>query len=148
MHKRFQRHKMRKRPGTPALYSFLIPGVGQIYNREVLKGVIMILLAISLLVSFLLLSSWYINKTRAVSNEAIKLMDQLNIEEQIAKIAIISHYCFASIDLAVHSILELVRREIVPDNSVQMYLGLLNQKDKISNRQKPKIIFNDLRGSH
>ncbi len=86
MYKRFERHKRRKKPGAPALYSFLIPGVGQIYNREVKKGVVMIFLAILLVVSFVLLNSWYINKTRKISTEAIEIMNQLNIERQIAEL--------------------------------------------------------------
>lgn len=86
MKKRFERHRMRKKPGTPALYSFLIPGVGQIYNREVAKGVVMILISVALVISFFLVHSWYLQKTQLVYSEATKIMDQLNIEEQIAEL--------------------------------------------------------------
>lgn len=46
-------------------------------------------------------------------------------DEQLKKMIVISHYCFASFDLSVHLILELMRRKVLPDNTHTKYVELL-----------------------
>ncbi len=48
-------------------------------------------------------------------------------DDQLKKMAIISHFCFSSFDLSVHVILELVRRKRLPEHAQAQYLDMLKQ---------------------
>lgn len=47
-------------------------------------------------------------------------LDLLSVE-QLKKLAMISHYCFASYDLCVHVLLELTARNVVPPETHNVY---------------------------
>lgn len=54
-------------------------------------------------------------------------LDLLSVE-QLKKLAMISHYCFASYDLCVHVLLELTARNVVPSETHNVYLWTVNNK--------------------
>ncbi len=61
--------------------------------------------------------------------DMVYIKDPLKLElldaEQLKKLALISHYCLASFDLAVHAIMELVSRGAVRKDAREKYLGCL-----------------------
>lgn len=74
---RLERGRRKKSPIIAAVASLFFPGAGQAYNREVVRSLIMILMAISLLTWFIFLQQDY--------NDALRQANDLNLVGQIAK---------------------------------------------------------------
>ncbi|MCW0236414.1 MAG: FkbM family methyltransferase [Ferrovibrio sp.] len=49
-------------------------------------------------------------------------------DDQLRKLALIAHYCFASFDLCVHALMELIARGLLPADTPQKYFELQNRK--------------------
>lgn len=49
-------------------------------------------------------------------------------DDQLRKLALIAHYCFASFDLCVHALLALIARGTLPADTPQKYFELQNRK--------------------
>lgn len=54
--------------------------------------------------------------------------DERITDEQLKRIAVISHYCYGSFDLALRSILILEKRGVIPDGSQGRYIEMLSAK--------------------
>lgn len=74
---RLERGRRKKSPIIAAVASLFFPGAGQAYNREVVRSLIMILMAIGLLTWFIFLQQDY--------NDALRQANDLGLVEQIAK---------------------------------------------------------------
>ena len=46
-------------------------------------------------------------------------------DDEIKKLALISHYCIASYDLSVHALRELISRKSIEENALNSYLSYL-----------------------
>ncbi|MEW6087414.1 MAG: DUF5683 domain-containing protein [bacterium] len=76
LRQRLESGKKKKSPVIAAAASLFFPGAGQAYNREVIRSLIMILLAISLLTWFVFLQQDY--------NQALEQARDLNLTGEIA----------------------------------------------------------------
>ncbi|MDD5774083.1 MAG: DUF5683 domain-containing protein [bacterium] len=76
LRQRLERGKIKKSPVIAALASLFFPGAGQAYNREVIRSLIMILMAIGLLTWFIFLQQDY--------NDALRQANDLNLVGPIA----------------------------------------------------------------
>ncbi|MFH1287290.1 MAG: DUF5683 domain-containing protein [bacterium] len=77
LRRRLESGKKKKSPVIAAVASFFFPGAGQAYNREVIRSLVMILMAISLLTWFVFLQQDY--------SDALRQANDLNLVGQIAQ---------------------------------------------------------------
>lgn len=77
LRQRLESGKKKKSPVIAALASLFFPGAGQAYNREVVRSLIMILMAISLLTWFIFLQMDY--------TKALEQANDLNLVGDIAR---------------------------------------------------------------
>lgn len=77
LRQRLESGKQKKSPVIAALASLFFPGSGQAYNREVIRSLIMILMAISLLTWFVFLQMDY--------TKALEQANDLNLVGEIAR---------------------------------------------------------------
>ena len=74
----------RKKPFFAFLISLVIPGSGQIYNRELLKGFIVFSLAILSFVFFIRLQILYHDAyNQIIASENVKMLAKLYAQEQV-----------------------------------------------------------------
>ena len=76
LRQRLEHGKKKKSPVIAALASLFFPGAGQAYNREVIRSLVMILMAISLLTWFIFLQQDY--------KDALRQANDLNLVGPIA----------------------------------------------------------------